>query len=79
MSFASIGWKKLDGGRRHRLPTPDAILDRVRKIHPSATKEGSANGFSYWVDGGVVAIAWPVSRSHEWWCAITPTADNSAT
>jgi len=72
MSLASIGWKALDRGRRRRLPDIDSISAAVRRVYPTATKEGSTNGFSYWVEGSVVALAWPVARSPDWWYALAP-------
>lgn len=55
-----------DLGPRVRADSVEACLSRVRDAYPRARAEGST-GFerSYWVDGLLVAHAWPVARQRE--------------
>lgn len=51
-------------GPRRRVASIEACLECVRVSHPAAYMEGSTGAErSFWVEGNLVAHAWPVRRS----------------
>jgi hypothetical protein len=66
-------WRAMDGGRRSRHASVEAATRWVKLHHRGARQWcGGPSWWDYRVGKRVVAVAWPVRRSPDWWVAMAP-------
>lgn len=65
-------WQAIDGGHRIRRESLEKCTQWVVLHHRGARAHGTAAWRTYVVCEAVVAYAWPVAGSTDWWLTMRP-------